>query len=97
MSTAPTNDVLLSAHLSVSYGGKAVLREVEFEIRRGEVLGLVGQSGSGKSTLAMTILGLLDRKSAKSEGVIDFEGCILLTLRESELRSLRGRKIALVL
>ena len=32
------------------------------DIRRGEVLGLVGQSGSGKSTLAMAILGLLDRK-----------------------------------
>ena len=39
-----------------------MLRDVAFEIRRGEVLGLVGQSGSGKSTLAMAILGLLDRK-----------------------------------
>jgi ABC-type glutathione transport system ATPase component len=93
-----TQSAVLTAHVSVRYGEKPpVLREVEFEIRRGEVLGLVGQSGSGKSTLAMTILGLLDRKSAKSEGVIDFEGCNLLTLRESELRSLRGRKIALVL
>ncbi len=93
-----TQSGVLTAHVSVRYGEKPpVLREVEFKIRRGEVLGLVGQSGSGKSTLAMTILGLLDRKSAKSEGVIDFEGCNLLTLRESELRSLRGRKIALVL
>jgi ABC-type glutathione transport system ATPase component len=95
-STQP--DVLLAAHVSVRYGQKpAVLRDVEFEIRRGEVLGLVGQSGSGKSTLAMAILGLLDRQRAKAEGAIDFEGCNLLTLRERELRSLRGRKIALVL
>jgi len=91
-------DVLLAAHLSVRYGERpAALREVEFEIRRGEVLGLVGQSGSGKSTLAMSILGLLDRKRAKVEGAIKFDGCDLLTLRERELRDLRGEKIALVL
>ena len=53
------------------YGNKPpVLRDVDLEIRRGEVLGLVGQSGSGKSTLAMAILGLLDRKRAQAEGTI---------------------------
>jgi ABC-type dipeptide/oligopeptide/nickel transport system ATPase component len=93
-----TADVLLSARVSVRYGDKsAVLRDVTLGIRRGEVLGLVGQSGSGKSTLAMAILGLLGRKSARSEGAIEFEGCDLLQLRERELRDLRGRKIALVL
>jgi ABC-type glutathione transport system ATPase component len=93
----PTNDVLLSAHLSVSYAGKAVLRDVEFEIRRGEVLGLVGQSGSGKSTLAMAILGLLDAKRARVEGTVNFQGSNLLQLRERELRERRGRVLALVL
>jgi len=98
MTSGSQDDVLLAAHVSVRYGEKpAVLRDVEFEIRRGEVLGLVGQSGSGKSTLAMAILGLLDRKAARAEGAIKFEGCDLLTLRERELRGLRGRKIALVL
>lgn len=92
------SDVLLAAHVSVRYGEKpAVLRDVVFEIRRGEVLGLVGQSGSGKSTLAMAILGLLDRSSSRAEGAIEFDGCDLLRLRERELRALRGRKIALVL
>ena len=91
-------DVLLNARVSVRYGDKpAVLRDVSLEIRRGEVLGLVGQSGSGKSTLAMAILGLLDRKRAKADGAIEFDGCDLLTLRERELRGLRGRKVALVL
>ncbi len=74
-----------------------MLRDVSLEIRQGEVLGLVGQSGSGKSTLAMAILGLLDRQRAKADGTIEFEGSDLLTLREGELRGLRGRKIALVL
>ena len=92
------SEVLLSAGLSVRYGEKpAVLRDVRLEIRRGEVLGLVGQSGSGKSTLAMAILGLLDRKRAQAVGAIEFDGLDLLTLRERDLRALRGRKIALVL
>jgi ABC-type dipeptide/oligopeptide/nickel transport system ATPase component len=74
-----------------------VLHGVELDLRCGEVLGLVGQSGSGKSTLAMALLGLLDRKRVRTEGTIEFEGFDLLKLRESELRELRGSKIALVL
>jgi ABC-type dipeptide/oligopeptide/nickel transport system ATPase component len=98
MANNPQSGELLSARVSVSYGNRpAVLRDVQFQIRSGEVLGLVGQSGSGKSTLAMAILGLLDRKRTQAEGTIEFEGCNLLTLRERELRALRGRKIALVL
>jgi peptide/nickel transport system ATP-binding protein len=95
--TAPTNDILLSADFSMSYGGKPVLRDVQLEIRRGEVLGLVGQSGSGKSTLAMAILGLLDAKRARVEGAIRFQDCDLLQLSERELRERRGRVLALVL
>jgi len=91
-------DALLDARVSVRYGERpAVLRDVQLEIRRGEVLGLVGQSGSGKSTLAMAILGLLDRKRARTVGTIEFDGTDLLTLGERELRAMRGRQIALVL
>ncbi len=90
--------VLLSARLSVRYGGKEpVLRDVQLEIQRGEVLGLVGQSGSGKSTLAMAILGLLDKKRAQAEGTIKFQGSDLLRLSQRELRGLRGRAVSLVL
>jgi ABC-type glutathione transport system ATPase component len=93
-------ETLISAHLSVQYGEKpAVLRDLHLELARGEILGLIGQSGSGKSTLAMTILGLLDRRKARAraQGSILFEGSDLLSLQETELRNLRGRKIALVL
>ena len=94
----PQHESLLSTDVSVRYREKPpVLRNVTIELQRGEVLGLIGQSGSGKSTLAMTILGLLDRKRASTQGSILFEGTNLLTLREAELRNLRGRKIALVL
>jgi ABC-type glutathione transport system ATPase component len=69
-----SKEVLVSARFSVRYGEKPpVLREVELEIRQGEILGLVGQSGSGKSTLAMSMLGLLDSKRATTEGTIKFQ------------------------
>jgi ABC-type glutathione transport system ATPase component len=98
MPSIPQNELLLSARLSVRYAGKQlVLRDVQVDIRRGEVLGLVGQSGSGKSTLAMAILGLLDKKRAQAEGTIRFQDSELLQLSERELRALRGRAVALVL
>ena len=97
-SEARQNQILLSARFSVRYGGKPpVLRDVQMEIRRGEVLGLVGQSGSGKSTLAMAVLGLLDKRRSRAEGNIRFQDSDLLQLSERELRALRGRAIALVL
>jgi ABC-type dipeptide/oligopeptide/nickel transport system ATPase component len=93
-----TTPSLLSAQVTVRYPGKApVLRGVSLEIARGEIVGLVGQSGSGKSTLALAILGLLGRQRAIVEGNIFFQGVDLLTLRERELRNLRGRSLSLVL
>jgi len=91
-------DVLVSTRLSVSYGDKPpVLKDAALEVRRGEVVGLIGQSGSGKSTLALAILALLDRKKVTIEGSIVFDGCDLLKFHEKEMRDLRGRKISLVL
>jgi ABC-type glutathione transport system ATPase component len=97
MSTASNNGTLLSARLSVSYGGKQVLRGVEIDIKGAEVLGLVGQSGSGKSTLAMAVLGLLDKKRSRAEGSIWFQESELLERSERELRTLRGKSVSLVL
>lgn len=94
----PVQDVLLATHISVRYADKPpVLKNAAIEVRRGEVLGLIGQSGSGKSTLALAILALLDRKKVRLEGSIAFDGSDLLNFREKEMRDLRGRKISLVL
>jgi peptide/nickel transport system ATP-binding protein len=95
---AAENPALLSAQLTVHYSGKQpVLRNVRLEIRKGEVLGLVGQSGSGKSTFALATLGLLEKKRALAEGSIHFQELNLLQLSERELRAMRGRSISLVL
>ena len=89
---------LLKLSLSAHYANKpAVLREVTFEIGRGEVLGLVGPSGCGKSTLSLAILRLLHLKRGAATGSIEFQGRDLMLLRESEMRALRGKEIGLVL
>jgi ABC-type dipeptide/oligopeptide/nickel transport system ATPase component len=89
---------LLSLRLTVDYPSKpAVLRDVALELRRGEILGLVGQSGSGKSTLALAVLRLLGLRGGVAHGSIRFEGHDLLALSERGMRELRGRSIALVL
>jgi ABC-type dipeptide/oligopeptide/nickel transport system ATPase component len=89
---------LLDLRLSAGYPGKAgVLRNLRIELRRGEILGLVGQSGCGKSTLALAILKLLYLKRGTAEGSIVFDGRDLMPWPEREMRSLRGRDIALVL
>lgn len=89
---------LLSLSMSADYRGKpGVLRDVCLEMWPGKILGLVGESGSGKSTLGLSILRLLDLKGGNTRGSIRFNGRELLELSESEMRSIRGRDIGLVL
>jgi ABC-type dipeptide/oligopeptide/nickel transport system ATPase component len=89
---------LLSLKLSVAYKDRAaVLRELSLDVKKGEVLGLVGRSGCGKSTLALAILKLLYLKNAEARGSILFQGRDLMSLKEREMRALRGKDIALVL
>lgn len=88
---------LLEADLTAIYGsGAPVLQSVRFAIYPGEVLGLVGQSGSGKSTLALSVLRLLAFRGGRQSGQLLFRGTDLMTLREREMRELRGREIAFV-
>src|SRR4029077_11589209 len=89
---------LLSLRLSVDYrNNKGVLRDVSLDIQPGEILGLVGQSGSGKSTLSLAILRLLHLKGGTARGNLLFKGEDLSAKSESQMRSLRGREISIVL
>jgi len=89
---------LLSLRLSVDYRNKTgVLRDVFMELRQGEILGLVGQSGSGKSTLSLAILRLLHLKGGTARGNLLFRGENLFAKTETDMRSLRGREISIVL
>ena len=95
---APAFDQVLALSLSVAYGKRPpIFSDLSLEMRRGEILGLVGGSGCGKSTLALAILRLLDTKGATASGSVFFNGRDLFTLSEREMRRVRGREIGLVL
>ena len=72
------------------------LNGIRLEIRRSEILGILGESGCGKSTLAHAILGLLPAHARIVAGEVLWHGRDLLRFPESELRTIRGREISWV-
>ncbi len=77
-------------------GEVRALRDVTFDIGAGEVFGLAGESGSGKSTLAYAIMRDLAPNARVLGGSIHFAGEDILRLAPDALRSIRGRRIAMV-
>ena len=73
------------------------VQDVSFTLRDGETLGIVGESGSGKSTLALSLLRLLPPAARIVAGAVRFEGEDLLNKPESEMRRIRGKRIAMIL
>ena len=69
---------------------------ISFKIAQGEVLGLVGESGSGKTVTGFSLLGLVDPPGRIVEGSIRLDGEELVGAPEEKLRTLRGRKIAMI-
>jgi oligopeptide/dipeptide ABC transporter ATP-binding protein len=70
--------------------------EVSFQVRQGEILGLVGESGAGKSLTSEAILGLIARPPGRVTGQVLFRGNDLLVLDEAALARIRGKDIAMI-
>jgi len=71
---------------------------VSFDLRRGEVLGLVGESGCGKSVTALSIMRLLPRSSGRTvRGEVRLGGENILASSQREMRAIRGRRISMIL
>ncbi|MBA3002932.1 MAG: ABC transporter ATP-binding protein [Desulfurivibrio sp.] len=86
----------LSAGFYSDRGFAPVLDKVSFAIAAGETAALVGESGSGKSVTALSILGLLEKDTARIEGQILFNGEDLVVCPEKRLRQIRGNRIAMI-
>jgi oligopeptide/dipeptide ABC transporter ATP-binding protein len=69
---------------------------VSFEVRRGEILGLVGESGCGKSVTSLSILRLVAPPGRIDGGEILFEGRNLLDLSTTEMTQMRGDRISMI-
>lgn len=77
-------------------GTLQALDGVELHIKRGEILGLVGETGSGKSVTALSILRMIPENGKIVEGRVLLHGTDLLSENEEELRKIRGAKVAVV-
>ncbi|MEQ8399768.1 MAG: ABC transporter ATP-binding protein [Roseitalea porphyridii] len=95
------DDVLLSVRdLVVQFptrgGLLTALDGISFDIRRGEVLGVVGESGAGKSMTGSAIIGLIEPPGRIAGGEIRLEGQRIDNLSMDQMRTVRGRRIAMV-
>ena len=93
--------VVVVSNLSVTYqpeGGQPVhaLDYATLAVQPGERVGIFGESGSGKSTLASAIMRLLPANAHYGSGSVQFQERNMLALSETELRRIRGAKIALI-
>lgn len=87
----------LHVQVKTKNGATTLVQDINFELKRGRVLGLVGESGCGKTVTSMSILQLLDRKTTKIEGSIVLQGHELNGLGEKEMREIRGKDIAFIM
>ncbi|MCU7746795.1 nickel import ATP-binding protein NikD [Priestia megaterium] len=87
----------LHVQLKSQNGLTDLVKDINFELKPGKVLGLIGESGCGKTITSMSILQLLNRKETIIEGSITLKGQELNGLAEKEMRKIRGKDIAFIM
>ena len=100
MTTPAESNLLEVRNLSVDFqtrrGTLIAVDDVSFEIKAGEVLGVVGESGAGKSLTGAAIIGLLEPPGRISGGEVRLAGKRIDNLAQEQIRQIRGREIGMV-
>ncbi len=94
------NEKLQVRNLRISFrtsnGKVQAVRDISFDLSKGETLAIVGESGSGKSVTSKAILGILAGNSIVESGEIIYDGKDLLKISEEDFHKIRGDKIAMI-
>ena len=94
------NNILEVKNLKVSFrtnnGTVKAVRNISFNLQKGETLAIVGESGSGKSVTSKAIIGILAGNSIVESGEILYDGRDLLKISEEEMCKIRGDKISMI-
>ena len=88
--------LLVYDRVDIAYNGRLAVRDVSFELRPGEILGIVGESGSGKSTLIRAAMGLLGPSGQVTRGDIRYRGVDLPDLPPARARRLNGPQLGMI-
>lgn len=95
-----SDNILEVKKLKISFrtnnGTVKAVRDISFDLKRGETLAIVGESGSGKSVTSKAILGILAGNSIIDGGEILYDGKDLLKISEDEMYKIRGDKISMI-
>lgn len=86
--------------LNVKFGGPfsglSAVKNVSFELHRGERLGIVGESGAGKSITGFALMNLLSAPGFIESGKVLFDGKDMVRMHERQLRKVRGNRLAMI-
>lgn len=86
----------LSINFKTDGGMVQAVRDISFDLYKGETLAIVGESGSGKSVTNRAIIGILANNAVVESGEIIYDGQDLLKIPEEEFHKIRGDKIAMI-
>lgn len=88
--------ILKVENLHVNNKGTEILNNISFDVKKGEILGIVGESGCGKTTLIRALIQMMQSSEEITKGNILFNNKSILNLSTKELRKLRGNGFGVV-